>query len=394
MRTSATVIALAGMITCFLASTPDAGLAQTGPQLIDPLPTSIHTGNKPQSKLWQHEDRWYAALPDSHGTWVWQLRGTAWERGMRLDGRSTSRADVVAVEGTAHALLLQGSLATLVSAEYDASRGGYRPWPERPTASLLQLHAEVETATIALDGGGRMWLAADTDTLIQVHWSDPPYGAWHGPATIASGVHKDDISLIAAMRDGGVGVLWSNQNAQRFGFRTHRPGAPPADWSADEVPAGESALEMHLGMADDHLNAAVATDGTLFFAVKTSYDTKGYPLVALLVRRPGGQWDELHNVDDAGTRGVALLDEASGTVCVVYTSHRDNQIVYRTSPMDEIRFGPRQVLIGRQGVNNATTSKANAEGRALIVASARRSKEQRAPLDALGVLFDVGAGRE
>ena len=34
------------------------------------------------------------------------------------------------------------------------------------------------------------------------------------------------------------------------------------------------------GMADDHMNVAVASDGTLYAAVKTSYDTAGYPKMA------------------------------------------------------------------------------------------------------------------
>ena len=55
-------------------------------------------------------------------------------------------------------------------------------------------------------------------------------------------------------------------------------------------------------MADDHLNVAVAVDGTLYAAVKTSYDTAGQTKIALLVRRPSGVWDNLYEIDQAGTR--------------------------------------------------------------------------------------------
>ncbi len=73
-------------------------------------------------------------------------------------------------------------------------------------------------------------------------------------------------------------------------------------------------------MADDHVNVAVASDGTLYAAVKTSYDTSGYPLIALLVRQPDGTWDGLHEVDQTGTRPIVLLNEADDSVRVVYTS--------------------------------------------------------------------------
>ena len=61
-------------------------------------------------------------------------------------------------------------------------------------------------------------------------------------------------------------------------------------------------------MADDHLNFAVASDTTLYAAVKTSYDTAGFPKIALLIRRPtgggpGGTWDDLYEVDQSGTQG-------------------------------------------------------------------------------------------
>ena len=51
----------------------------------------------------------------------------------------------------------------------------------------------------------------------------------------------------------------------------------PRRGRADEVPASSSAENVGLGMADDHMNVAVAADGTLYAAVKTSYDTAGHP---------------------------------------------------------------------------------------------------------------------
>ena len=42
-------------------------------------------------------------------------------------------------------------------------------------------------------------------------------------------------------------------------------------------------------MADDHIHLAVASNGTLYAAVKTSYDSSGYPKIALLVRRRVGR---------------------------------------------------------------------------------------------------------
>ena len=97
-------------------------------------------------------------------------------------------------------------------------------------------------------------------------------------------MNSDHISVITAMPGDEIAVLWSNQETERFGFRVHADGADPATWSADEVPASGSALNVGAGMADDHLNVAVASDGTMYAAVKTSYDTSGYPKMAMLLR--------------------------------------------------------------------------------------------------------------
>ena len=91
-----------------------------------------------------------------------------------------------------------------------------------------------------------------------MRWSDSPYSTWSSAITIATGVTDDDICAVTAFA-GKIGVLWSNQSTQRFGFKYHVDGADPATWSADEVPASQSALNVGAGMADDHINFAVAS---------------------------------------------------------------------------------------------------------------------------------------
>ena len=166
-----------------------------------------------------------------------------------------------------------------------------------------------------------------------------------------------------------IGVLWSDQVSERFGFTVHTDGADPCSWSPNEVPASQSARRIGGGMADDHLNVAVASDGTLYVAVKTSYDTAGYPKIALLVRRPTGIWDDLYGVDEAGTRPIALLNETEGTITVVYTATEgNNSIVYKQSPTAAISFGSRTTLITGKS-NNVTSTKQNFTDQVVILAS-------------------------
>ena len=336
------------------------------------LAVSANTGEKPQSKVWTYDGRWWAALATSAGgTNVYRLDGTSWTNVLHLSDATDTHADVKVVGSVVHILLYRGMSSSLVSIEYVPGTHTYQLWSTRTSSVPLALDSGVETATIDVDGTGRMWIASDAVTDVNVRWSDSPYSTWSSPIAIASGISSDDISVVTALPAlGKVGVLWSNQNTKRFGFRTHTDGMNPATWSGDEVPASQSALNIGAGMADDHLHVAVASNGTLYAAVKTSYDTPGYPRIALLIRRPGGTWDNLYEVDQTGTRGIVLLNEAKGKLTVCYTqSEGANDIVYKQTDLSSLSFGPRQTLITGGTFNEPSSMKQSYSNDVVILAT-------------------------
>ncbi|MCP2045568.1 T9SS type A sorting domain-containing protein [Pontibacter sp. HSC-36F09] len=260
----------------------------------------------------------------------------------------------------------------MASVEYDYTQETYKLWSKRTSTVGLTMDQGVETATIDIDGTGRMWLASAGVSNINVRWSDAPYNNWSAPITIATGVDDDDICAVIAM-PGKIGVLWSNQNTNRFGFKMHQDGAAPGSWFDDEVPASQSAQNVGNGMADDHLNIAIASDGTLYCAVKTEYGTRGYPEIALLVRRPNGSWDNLYGVAERGTRPIVILNESIGKVKVIYTSSNSGgNILYKESPTSSINFSTEMTLMS--GIyNDATSSKANYTSDVVVMATSSSS---------------------
>ena len=353
------------------AAPPPSGLTCS---IIQPKPVTASTGEKPQSKVWNHDGNWYAIFPttasgaSSAGTWLWKLEGTAWTEVLKLSDRTDVKADAKVLSSVVHVLLYAGTNTQLVSAEF--SGGTYQLWTSRPTPSPLSLTGS-EIATIELDSTGRLWLTTENDATDQIvaYYSDSPYSSWSGPVVIASGVADDDISTIVAMPNNKIGIFCSNQNTQRFGFKVHNDADAASVWSADEVPASQSALNIGLGMSDDHLNLKVASDGTLYAGVKTSYDTAGYPKIAMLVRRPAGTWDDLYGLDEAGTRGILMLDETNGYLTYIYTSSENyNPIVYKQSTLQTINFGSRVTL--RSGsFNDASSMKENYNGEFVVLYS-------------------------
>ena len=334
------------------------------------LPVAKNTAEKPQSKVWMHAGKHWTVMPDGAGTHIWRLDGTTWTQAYTLASSSSTRADCKVVGDVVHVLLFRGSSTPyLVSAEYVSASNTYKAWAQRTTRSELALDSEAETATLDVDSKGRMWVTYDGTSTVYVQWSDPPYKTWSAPLSLATNIHDDDICAVVAL-PGKIGVLWSNQNTKRFGFKTHTDGADPASWSADEVPASQSALDVRYGMADDHLNMAAASDGTLYCAVKTGYDTPGYPKISLLVRRPNGSWDGIYQVTDVeGTRGIVLLNEAIGKVRVVYTyDEAGGDILYKESATSSISFSNPITLISGN-YNNPTSIKSTFSSEVVILAS-------------------------
>lgn len=333
------------------------------------ISVSANTGEKPQSKVFEYAGKWWTAMPDSAGTWIYRLDGTSWTQTQLISTNSNVHADVKVVGDLAHVLLFDGTSTQLATLQYDAGPDNrFEPWALRPQLVDIPLPSSVETATLEVDSTGRMWIASDASTTIEVRYSDGLYTNWSAPITVASGINTDDISAIVAMPNHEIGVLWSDQSSNLFGFRRHLDGTAPTAWTADEHPASQSSLNVGSGMADDHIHLATTSDGTLYAAVKTSYDKSGYPKMAMLVRRPNGTWDNLYEIDNNGTRPVIIVSEAAGQLIMAYESNEGGgDILYRTSPLGTINLSPVQTMISGN-LENVTTAKVTSSNQVVFLA--------------------------
>lgn len=316
---------------------------------------SIDTGSKPQSKVWKYKGEFYSVFPNNSGTYVWKLVENQWVRHLQLSTKDDSKADCYAVSDTVFILLFQGHQSEFAVIKFEKQQYQFL----NPTKSISQVEfdASTETATIACDSRSILWLSYEAENRIEVRNAMSPYTSWSRPVNIYDGVTDDDISSIVTMSN-SVGVLWSNQNTMRFGFRYHVDGDPISMWSKDEVPASQSALSVGKGMADDHINIKFTLDGALYAAVKTSYDTPSYSKIALLVRRANGTWDQLHHVSYHGTRPITTVDMLNKSIKVYYTSSESGgDIVYKESSLDLIEFSQEMIFLEGSNYNNTSSTK-------------------------------------
>jgi len=334
-----------------------------------------NTADKPQSKVWKHDGYWWAVIPDSLGTHICKLVDNNWVRGHKLSNIKRWKADTKNVGDTTYILLFEDDVSKIVTVEYAPDTETYSEIGRTDIST-----SGVETATIDIDSQNRMWLAYQKSHDIKVQYSDPPYSSWSSSIDLETSVNSDDICAVVAFEDDEgkkIGVIWSDQDEDRFGFSYHLDGDEPevSNWTM-EIPISDH------NVADDHMNFAVASDGTIYAAVKTSYDKIGEPQIALLIRRPSGTWDPLYSVRDRGlsnspTRPIALLDETNGIITVVYTSGQNGgDIIYKSSFTSSINFSP-----GTEGtylitstsdttqLDNATSTKQCFDSEVLILAS-------------------------
>ncbi len=335
-------------------------------------PTGNMTGEKPQSKIWWHADSWWCVLPDDDGTWIRKLEDETWQPQLLLASDNEYRADVLAQDDLAHILLHdRDSYSRLASVRYDEASEGYQDWEERSGLAQITHSDGAETVSMAMDSQERLWATWTDDEDLWVSWADSPYGDWNRlDDPLVDDLDDDDISMVSALslaEGASIGVFWSNQASREYGFRLHEDGADVDEWGEIEEPASEGeydGLPLGDGMADDHMNATSASDGTLYVVSKTSYDTEGKPLLVLFVREPDGTWsplDEEYGVDPddiEGTRPIVLLNEERGFLLVAYTNKDEGEIVYRLTATADIDFSDEEELITRgQSLFNVTSTR-------------------------------------
>jgi hypothetical protein len=354
------------------------GISTWQSSLLQQETSTVTVADKPQRKVWKYNNEWWMVLPDASGVfYVWKLEVDLWVKMFVLDDQlPNAHADMImdsVYSDTIHILLVSGQESSLISLEYDSGLGNYKRWIQRPENAILNLAQATETATMVIDSTGVMWVAYDVENTIEVKSSNFPYSSWiSAPTVLASNISFDDISAITKLNNNSIGVMWSNQTTQRFGFKVHLDGDDQNTWSADEVPSSQSALNIGHGMADDHINLAVTSDGILFAAIKTSYDTVGYTKIGLLKRNANGTWDDLYSVDTAGTRPIVLINEQDSFLSIIYSSDElGGNVVYNQSPISEVNFGGKKTLLQGGFYTNVSSIGGSFTDDVAIIASGR-----------------------
>lgn len=284
------------------------------------------TADKPQSKLCYTEGSWWALLPKSTGPSLSQRSAAGWtehpEIAAQLKG-VPGRADVWGEKGKITAVGVDPEFLTVFRIEKKGTPEKVK-WKTSILATLRPPSSDypIETATIAKAQNGSWWVAAVADEKVYVWNNLAKAKRWSSPYLLAEGLDKDDICVITELPD-GVGVIWSNQIQETVNIRIHKTGSPVNEWNeATTIEAGNAT-------ADDHLNTALAPDGTLWVATKNSLDEVGKPQLVLRVRSPKGEWRNYPYAvlapPDLPSRPIVVATEDPEIVLTGHTIYHNKQ---------------------------------------------------------------------
>ncbi len=244
---------------------------------------SFPTSDKPQSKLWFMDDTWWVLLPRSAGPSLWQRTDDGWKEHEEITALMVNipgRVDVWAGENEITAVGVSDDSLVVFQLMNSGSN-----WEFRFLDALYppDNKASMETATISRDKEGQFWVAADAGDKICIWSSFQADGPWKGPYVLGSGIDDDDICLATTLPE-GVGVIWSDQKHETVLIRIHENNQPFERWG-DVI-----TIEQGNKTADDHLNAVLTSNGTLWVVTKNSVDEIGQPQFVLRVRNREGLW--------------------------------------------------------------------------------------------------------
>jgi hypothetical protein len=346
------------------------------------------TGEKPESKLWFNDGRWWASMYHTGSkTWhIYYLNRSAspesWvDTGTVIDSRANTSNDALwsnnklyiasHVKATSNTTVTSGQPARLYRYSYSTATKTYTLDSGFPNSIN---NTSSETLVMDRDASGRLWATWTQAQKVYVN-STSTGDVWGTPQALtvtgAQNLEPDDISTLVAFAD-KVGVLWSNQTNSTVYFSYRNNADAVASWKPSVAATVAGA-----GQADDHINIkSIQADssGRVFAVIKTSLETTGQsaPQIVVVSRSAAGTWSRatFGTVADCHTRPILMVDSTNNKLHVYATAPDSGcpftgsagTIFEKTSSLDSLSFpAGRGTPVIRDAasanLNNATGSK-------------------------------------
>lgn len=244
------------------------------------------TADKPQSKLWYMNGSWWAILPTSKGPTIWQRTNTGWITDDVTNNKLAGvegRVDTYVIHNKVYAVGVGEYKLDIFCLEHITKANNYS-WKVTILHTINLANDEsVETATIVIDTQNNIWVSAVAGDKVCIWYGKDDGKKWNKPFVLADDIGKDDICTIVNQKN-SVRVIWSDQRSEAVKTRIHKNLKKWNLWETTEI------IEQGNKTADDHINTAIAGDGTLYVATKNSLDRIGKPQFVMRILTDDGIW--------------------------------------------------------------------------------------------------------
>ncbi|HEX5691024.1 MAG TPA: PKD domain-containing protein, partial [Roseiflexaceae bacterium] len=305
------------------------------------------SGEKPQSKLWYNDGRWWGDLVHSDGKhyifYLDQATQTWVKTNTTLDTRTATKSDCL-WDGT-YLYVASGGGKASTGTDLDAVL--YRYHYDSASKTYVQDFGPVtirtggaETLVLDKDSTGQLWITYTKSSTVYVNRSQGSDSSWVAadafvmPTTGGTNpnVSSDDISTLISFANTIV-VVWSNQSTGAFYYSVH------SDSNADDKAWAGGVIAQSSGLADDHMNLKLqATDNRVFAVVKT---TSNSGEIRLFSRSTSGSWSNtLVTAGSANqTRPIILVDSTNNRLYIFHSDEGGGVVYYKQSDASTINFG-------------------------------------------------------
>jgi len=275
-----------------------------------------------QSRLFYHDGKWWlAGLKKSENKWkLWKFDGSNWiDQGLVIGDVKTYRPDCF-VNNAANKLYIfvsGGSKSQFLRLSY--SGGAWSKDSGYPVNITHFTHSGEYSISFSRAVNGELWAFRVNSNQLEGIVSSNEGVSWSGVIVLKSGLNNTALTDCHAFSAGGnnyMGVCYSENSTTNsiVGFLRHQDGSSSSSWTDES-----SSLPPYSGTrSDDHINMAVADDGTVYLITKT--DGGGASIVdnGLYRRSTNGTW-QLFAVNRGGgwTRPALAIDQSNNQLYAI-----------------------------------------------------------------------------
>jgi hypothetical protein len=303
------------------------------PGAASPIAVTGAEFDKPhQSRVFYHAGNWWlTAVKKSDNTWkLWKFNGTNWIEQLQVAGNSASRPDcfVDNANNKLYIFVSHSSQSSFLRLSYSA--GAWSMDAGYPANVPNFTHSGEYSVSFSRAKNGELWAFRAFNSVVEGIVSINQGQTWSSVITIKSGLNNKALTDCHAFSTGSgdfMGVCYTENSTSNsvVGFLRHQNGAIQSSWT-DET----SLLPPYSGtQSDDHINMAVANDGTVYLITKT--DGGGNTIVdnGLYKRSSGGTW-QLFAVNRGGgwTRPALGIDESNSQLYAFGTPEGTGKLGY------------------------------------------------------------------